>query len=174
MEIARFYKRLENISNNFEKAYENDINFIIDNLFEEYDILYKDTNITVHKNIILNKFLSILGKTQDDIICNGFSQNGNKCFRKASRDSEYCKTHSYLAFKQHNLTTKPSGTQDIVVFVPNNQDNININGLKKQLIEDTFYYIDDTYIYNIDSLERVGYIEDSKFYLTDDPFILNV
>lgn len=181
MEITRFYKKLGTISSNFEKAYENDINIIIDNLFDEYDILYKDTDTNVQKSIIINKFLSILGKSHDEIICNGFSQNGNKCFRKANRNSQYCKTHNYLTFKQQQQSTISSSgsvNKDMVILLQSKNEEekpkLNTNKLKKQLIEDTFYYIDDLYIYSIDSLERVGYIDDSKFYLTDDPFILDL
>lgn len=182
MEITRFYKKLGTISSNFEKAYENDINIIIDNLFDEYDILYKDTDTNVQKSIIINKFLSILGKSHDEIICNGFSQNGNKCFRKANRNSQYCKTHNYLTFKQQQqqstISSSGSVNKDMVILLQSKNEEekpkLNTNKLKKQLIEDTFYYIDDLYIYSIDSLERVGYIDESKFYLTDDPFILDL
>ena len=45
------------------------------------------------------------------------------------------------------------------------------------MIDDTFYYVDDHFIYERDTLKKVGYIEnefDTKNYvLTDDPFILS-
>jgi hypothetical protein len=176
MELERLHKKIAKIPSSFETAYKKDITVIIDNLFEEYDIHYKDTSTQVQKAIILNKFLLILGSSREDIICKGVSQNGNKCCRKAQDGSEYCKTHSYLEFRQNLTTQKQHSEQQNVLFVIENENTNNLNidksKLSKTLIEDTFYYTDDSFVYNTDSLERVGYVEHGKFFLTDDPFIL--
>ena len=45
------------------------------------------------------------------------------------------------------------------------------------MIDDTFYYIDSHFIYERDTLQKVGYIENDQgtknYILTDDPFILS-
>ena len=172
MELERLHKRIGNIPSSFERAYKKDIAVIIDNLFLEYDIHYKDTSTQVQKAIILNRFLSLLGGPREDVICKGISQNGNKCCRKAQDGSEYCKTHSYLAFRQQ---TSSSEQPDVLFVIENdNKNNLNVDKskLNKTLIEDTFYYTDNSFVYDTNSLERVGYVEGDKFFLTDDPFIL--
>jgi hypothetical protein len=173
MELERLYKRIGNIPSSFERAYKKDITVIIDNLFQEYDICYKDTDTQVQKTIIMNKFLSLLGDPRENVICKGISQNGNKCCRKAQDGSEYCKTHSYLAFREK--TNNSSGQQNMLFIIENeNKNNLNIDTskLNKTLIEDTFYYTDNSFVYDTNSLERVGYVEGDNFFLTDDPFIL--
>jgi len=44
--------------------------------------------------------------------------------------------------------------------------------LKTFQIDGTFYYVDDSFVYDKNTLERVGYTEGSRYVLTDDPFIL--
>lgn len=175
MELERLYKKIGNMQSSFQRAYKKDIVVIIDNLFEEYDMFYKDTDTSVQKAIIANKFLSILGKDDDNVtICKGFSQNGNKCCRKAQGDVQYCKTHSYLAFREQ-IVSETNGKTDTLFVIENNvntMDNKDISKLTKTLIEDTFYYTDNCFIYDTESMDRVGYVEGNRFVLTDDPFIL--
>jgi hypothetical protein len=60
-----------------------------------------------------------------------------------------------------------------LTVVPGMQSEIDKCNLETKLIDDTFYYMDKNYIYDRDTLEKVGYISDNEFILTDDPFILN-
>jgi hypothetical protein len=181
METQRLLRRIRNLPMNLERSYLNDISSIIDKILEEYDIFYKDTDEKVKRGILLNKFkLDLLDKTEETIFCSGFSKNGNKCINKTFEDSKYCKKHHYLTFRdQFNDTTIK---QDIFVLGSNEENNIDTNNidtnnLKTKMIDDTFYYTDDQFIYERDTLKKVGYIENEfgtkNYVLTDDPFILS-
>ena len=94
--------------------------------------------------------------------------------------SKYCKIHNYLSFKEPEHDPEPIYQQTIFVISDKGNGNDKGNGkgidksnYKKQLIDNSFYYIDDSFIYNTSTLEKVGYIENNEFILTDDPFILN-
>lgn len=176
METQRLIKRICNLPNNLERAYINDISIIIDQLLEEYDIFYKDTETSVPRNILISRFkLQLLNKDETNF-CNGFSKNGNKCTNKTFEDSKYCKRHHYLTFKEQfesNLKT------DIVILDNNKNENkscLDSSALQSKMIDDTFYYIDDQFIYEKDTLQKVGYIEidngNKNYILTSDPFIL--
>lgn len=182
METQRLIRRIRNLPINLERSYMNDISNIIDNLLEEYDIFYKDTSEKVKRGIILNKFkIDLLDKREETNFCAGFSKNGNKCINKTFEDSKYCKRHHYLTFKEQLNEYTNNITNDIFILDNNEktikENDININDLKTKLINDTFYYIDEQFIYEKDTLQKVGYIEnelDTKNYiLTDDPFILS-
>ena len=58
MELQRLCKRISNMNSSVERAYVKDISTIIDDIFFEYDIFYKDTNQNVSKEILLHKFLN--------------------------------------------------------------------------------------------------------------------
>lgn len=175
MELDKITQMLQNTSLKIEKAYINDIIKITNIIFDEYDITYKNTNIPVEKDIFVNKFK--IFQTNNVLICKGISKNGNKCSRKSSENSKYCKTHSYLAFREH-INDKIDITENVFVIEKNNvntDDNLNIENIQKmelKLINDSFYYIDNEYIYEKDSLNKVGYIHNKEYILTDDPFIL--
>lgn len=179
METQRLIRRIKNLPMNLERSYLNDIGNIIDKILEEYDIFYKDTQEKVKKGILLNKFkLDLLDKQEETVFCAGFSKNGNKCINKTFEDSKYCKRHHYLTFRdQYNETVIK---QDIVVLNNNEietKNNINTEDLKTKMIDDTFYYVDENFIYERDTLKKVGYIENDSntknYILTDDPFILS-
>jgi hypothetical protein len=174
MELQRLCKRISNMNSSVERAYVKDISTIIDDIFFEYDIFYKDTNQNVSKEILLHKFLNIFGNSDEIKMCIGISQNGNKCCKRAQNKSDYCKTHKYLEFRQktNDNFTLQNDNLFLIEESVKNADNINIKNMKKQLIDGTIYYTDSSFVYDIDSLERVGYVDNEKCILTDDPFIL--
>lgn len=195
MEINKLCKKLDNLPSNLKKGYIKDITNILDMMFEEYDIFYKDTNESVKKQIIINKFTSIFNeneKIQEVSVCKGFSQNGNKCFKRSQQNSNYCKVHTYLAFRektvystlgnsnisdvnhQGNFTDDIDRRQGTIEQIRSNKNKIDILSLGKTFINNSFYYHDKRFIYDRDSLEKVGYIENENFILTDDPFILEI
>jgi len=178
METQRLIRRIKNLPMNLERAYLNDISNIIDKILEEYDIFYKDTDEKVKREILLNKFkIDLLDKREETNFCKGFSKNGNKCINKTFEDSKYCKRHHYLTFRDQ--FNEKAINQDILIL--NNKEetknNINKDNLKTKLIDDTFYYVDNHFIYDKETLKKVGYIENDQgtknYILTDDPFILS-
>lgn len=230
MELERYIKRF---SQSLETCYIKDITTIVNEMFKEYDILYKNTDEQGHGHtrpgpepqVIIQKFRSAFRSESVTNICKGVSQNGNRCYRKITGNSgDYCKTHEYLAFKNkttlptskvyiisnHNVHDNPSyqhtirpstndyannddnSSTDKILLCTNsrniclNEDNENYKkhkehknlNLKQQLIQDTFYYVDSEYIYDKQSMQRVGYVEttqsDYNYVLTDDPFVLGL
>lgn len=178
METQRLIRRIKNLPMNLERAYLNDISNIIDKILEEYDIFYKDTDEKVKREILLNKFkIDLLDKREETNFCKGFSKNGNKCINKTFEDSKYCKRHHYLTFRDQ--FNEKAINQDILIL--NNKEetknNIDKDNLKTKLIDDTFYYVDNHFIYDKETLKKVGYIENDQgtknYILTDDPFILS-
>lgn len=176
MELDKISKILQNSSIKIEKAYINDIIKITNTIFEEYDITYKNTKIAVEKEIFLNKFKSVF-KNDNILICKGISKNGNKCTRKVNENSNYCKTHNYLSYRDI-INDKCDNIDNIFVIESNkeNQDaqhNLKIDNMELKFINDSFYYTDNNYIYEKDTLNKAGYVHNNEYILTDDPFILS-
>lgn len=59
-------------------------------------------------------------------------------------------------------------------------ENLDAKNFKQQLIQDTFYYVDSEYIYDKQTMQRVGYVDTElsdqqpNYVLTDDPFVLGL
>ena len=98
-----------------------------------------------------------------------------QCSRNALDDCDYCKTHIYKLgitnIQNHHINKPPILFQ----YQNNNDDKTlpNKNCLKKKFIDDTFYFIDDKFIYD-NTLNKVGIIDNNNYILTSDPFILDV
>lgn len=186
MELQKISKRFENLQDHLEKAYTKDIKQIIENVFKEYNILYKDSSEPVSIETFLNNFL--FSVKEEIPICLGISQNGNKCCRKSQPHSNYCKIHFYLEFKdkENRKLSEKNFTQEIFIIDKKDTNTENLKDLEKIFIEDTFYYKDNQFIYDTINFEKVGYIDigidndidnsndNGKFILTDDPFILGI
>lgn len=177
MELDKITQILQNSSMKIEKAYINDILKITDCIFEEFDITYKNTNVQVDKTIFLNKFKRAF-KTNNILICKGISKNGNKCSRKASENSKYCKTHNYLSYREminEKFENIQINNPDPINIIQNEdilEKPIKIENMELKFIDDSFYYIDNKFIYEKDTLNKVGYIHNDEYILSDDPFIL--
>lgn len=187
METKKICKRLDNLSADLKNSCTKDILHIFDIIFDEYDIVYKNTDKIVNKQILTDRLRDLLNeKVQEEIpVCKGFSQNGNKCFKRSQQNSNYCKVHAYLAFREKNalpinisnnkIDTLLSNNKSALYTPMNSKNKIDILSLEKTFINDSFYYHDKSFIYDKESLEKVGYIENEKdFILTDDPFILEI
>ena len=181
MELERLCTRLNNMPNSIRRAYTKDITNIVEDLFFEYDIKYKNTEHDVPKDIFLRRLVSIFGDdhTERVKICKGISQNGNKCCRRVTDDSDFCKTHSYLAYRQtqsrgqaHVQSPHVSVQDDVFVVQNTGVKNVDVANLQTRMVDGTFYLTDSSFVYDKTSLERVGYIEGDRCILTDDPFIL--
>jgi hypothetical protein len=162
---------MNTINSSVERAYTKDITSIIEDLFFEYDIYYKKTDTVVQKDIILRKFLSIFEKDIETKMCIGISKNGNKCCKPAQANSDFCKIHKYLEFKA-NL--EKSQENLFVIGDTQNMQHTNTENMKKKVVDGSVYYVDTSFIYDTSTLERVGYVDNDKYILTDDPFILSL
>lgn len=175
MEINKLCKRLDNLPNNIRMGYIKDITEMLDTMFEEYDIFYKDTSEPVKKQLLIKKF-KLNEQEQEITTCKGFSQNGNKCFKRTHQDSDFCKVHAYLAFRNKSQVVSCHDDIDIQqIQIKNSTTDLDVLSLKEKFIDDSFYYYDNRFVYDKTSLERVGYIDENKnCILSDDPFILEI
>lgn len=94
----------------------------------------------------------------------------SQCSRNAIGGSQYCKKHMYNI----GLSVDKMHTDNVSFYVKKRKpEQVCESQLTKKFIEDTFYYIDKYYIYDINK-EKVGYIENGNCILTSDPFILGM
>lgn len=108
-----------------------------------------------------------------------------QCSRNAMENSDYCKTHIY---KMGMLKQDNQNVSFEFKMIKNEQNDELLkdknvlkdkHGLKdkhliKKFIDDSFYLTDNKYIYNPDTMSRVGYIDNNEYILTSDPFILEI
>jgi hypothetical protein len=176
MEIKKLITKINTLSNNIQSAYKNDIEILINYIMEDFDIYERGSNIRIKKEQILNYIqnkLNIEKKT-----CNALTKNNTLCTRGCYLDSDYCKLHvNKMFFDNQNKQPHIPTTElcDLLVIENDNKNNISNkdNNFSKKFIDDSFYYIDTHYIYDIETYEKVGYIKNGEYILTDDPFVLD-
>lgn len=170
-----------------KQEYIKTINNLINELCDEYDIYDRQTKEFVNKSQILNKILFKINSESDTVkqkpICNGIYKNGNRCNKVSVNNNMYCKRHldeikknneiqKYQEIDKHEIEKYDEDTIQKYNKVDYTQNKIQIENIKKVFIEDSFYLIDDKYIYDKDTCEKVGYIENENFIFTEDPFLL--
>jgi hypothetical protein len=93
----------------------------------------------------------------------------SQCSKNAIDNYDYCKIHLYKM-----CLNKYDDKQEIytppIEFTCTTTD-VEITKLRKKFIEDSFYFIDEKFIYDA-SNNKVGYISNGEYILTSDPFIL--
>ena len=131
---------------------------------KNYTIYDSDDNLvdfeTIQKQLLLSKTLKrCVGTTNTSPV--------TQCTRNAVENYDYCRTHLY------KMCLKTESVDDVSFEIEFNLNKVNEckNNLKKKLIDDSFYYIDEKFIYDT-NYNKVGYIEDERYILTSDPFIL--
>ena len=177
-------KTARDFPKHIQKALVNDINKVIHYISVNFDVYKRGTPELVSENQVLQQVLTAL--MVEEPVCAAITKNGNKCIRKAQAESRYCRQHALKAFTDNMsvYTQRPSIHTSVIdtsalTFVESKQRKHDDDSLRKQFIEDSFYWVDDQYIYDVNSYNKVGYIDcetnmDSPNYvLTDDPFLLN-
>lgn len=107
--------------------------------------------------------------------CIGVTSSLKQCTSNAFENLNYCKKHmfNYGLIKNKEQNKEQNDTK--VIFVSENNIIENLPDkqlLKKKFIDDTFYFIDDSYIYDIKTMKKVGINSKEEFFLSCDPFIL--
>lgn len=146
----------------------------IKNIYEKYTIYDEDKNIVDEKEIkdYLKKINNPIKKR-----CCGVSKSTGipkQCKSFAITNFDYCKNHMITYGSCVAARRLSAELLDIDVEICKNTvgDNIDLSHLKMKFIEDSFYYVGTNFIYN-KLKQKVGYIENNEFILTDDPYILN-
>lgn len=172
-----FFKKIQ-------KEYFKSIEELINQIYEEHDIYERDTKNFINKGDLLNKILfrinSQINKdmiSKDKKICNSLLKSGNKCNKTVLNEENYCKKH----LQEININKNSENKFETIKSEEEKYDYINksipnLDKLKYKFINDCFYYIDENFIYDKDSYEKVGYINtignDQEFILTQNPFLL--
>jgi hypothetical protein len=98
----------------------------------------------------------------------------SQCTRNAIENYDYCRTHLYKIC----LDSKEIKAQDTPVIFNlntkskyNNDDSTYKDDLKSKFIDDSFYFVDNKFIYDT-NYNKVGYIYNNEYVLTSDPFLL--
>lgn len=159
-EISNETKFLENYKKKITKEFTRE-------LIKNFKV-YNNNNTLVNEKDIMNiicapKILNrCIGTTSTGII--------SQCTRNAIDKFDYCKTHMYkIGYIKNKEET------DTIIYIENVQNTKNdrdTQDLKKKFINDSFYYVDDKFIYDKFN-NKVGYINNQEYILSSDPFILN-
>uniref|UniRef100_A0A6C0H779 Uncharacterized protein n=1 Tax=viral metagenome TaxID=1070528 RepID=A0A6C0H779_9ZZZZ len=167
----------------FQKALKKDVHKIINYISVNFDVYKRGTQQLTGETELLDQVLATL--MIEEALCAAVTKNGSKCIRKTQAESKYCRQHALKAFTNiyttplHTSHTLSNNQNDVtgIRFVECNGMNNKMASLKKQFIEDSFYWVDEQYIYDLNNYNKVGYIDiqtsDPEYVLTDDPFLLN-
>lgn len=153
-----------------EKYKKSIISNIVKTLIKETWI-YKDED---QEELVTEKELKdLLLKPKEFKRCNGILKNSTQCPNSSFDKFNYCKKHCVLNTYAHKITkAEPIETIEIIP-IEITKKKITTK-LKKKFIDDSFYNIDEYYIYDTETLEKVGYLTESNEYIfTTDPFLLN-
>ena len=195
MEITKLLNKLKTV-------YTKDIESIINKLYENYDIYDRINKTRLSKDELVYNLLGNCNEqvccsiTKNNTRCTIKSINGTNYCKKHTKIN-YMYTNTATDIDNNNIydleSTINSNTNSYINSDKNsddininpdinpdinsdtNSDNININSnnIKLQFINDSFYYIDDNFIYHKNTLEKVGYIINNSYILSNDPFILD-
>ncbi|NBP01672.1 MAG: hypothetical protein EBU90_16360 [Proteobacteria bacterium] len=175
----------------FQKALKKDVQKIINYISVNFDVYKRGTQQLTGETELLDQVLTAL--MIEEPLCAAITKNGSKCIRKAQAESKYCRQHAFKAFTGNYTTPLHTTPLHTAHTLTNNQNELagisfvecnpgdgmtnEMASLKKHFIEDSFYWVDEQYIYDLNNYNRVGYIDtqtsNPEYVLTDDPFLLN-
>jgi hypothetical protein len=155
---------------NYKKRITRDV---IKTLYKNYKVYDCDNVLmdieTLQKEILTPKTIKrCIGATNTTPI--------SQCSRNAIENYDYCKTHLYkICLNSQESTCKKNLP---IEFNINSSNDNSISqekcNLKKKFIDDSFYFIDNKFIYDTKNHIKVGYIHNNEYILTSDPFLLDM
>ena len=142
---------------------------IIKEIQLKYNIIDKKNDCTCNQDDVLKVDEIIKNLNGKDKRCIGIVQNNgvvSQCSKNVCNPTiNYCKLH-YKKHRDENLKTFEETIKTL------KSQHFDISYKTKKFINDSFYYIDDCYIYTNEGI-KVGIVKNDEYILTDDPFILN-
>jgi hypothetical protein len=167
---------LNNVKTGFpsviERAVKKDISDIVCMLLIEYDIIDRKSKDEVTKEKLYQKIMEKFD--MGDAYCGALTKSGTKCTRRVQAGkSKYCGTHANMEMMEKMFLQKNNPKDHIIKTKQQRISNDVLSKMKKEFIEDSFFLVDDEFVYDKDTHEKVGYRENGEYVLTDDPFILN-
>jgi hypothetical protein len=191
--LINLIEKTKKLGPTIEKTFNNDLDKILDVMISEFDIYYRGSSDKVSKEILYEKFCFRISESSDKFInnCSAITNSGTPCSNKKYKNSKYCKKHMSKEIMEKYQerfyeNSQTWDTQTCKIETIEYENNIDITKLTKKFIDDSFYYIDDKFIYDTIDYRKVGYVdsknfgsdidfgnnEDRVFVLTEDPFIL--
>ena len=158
---------------NQKKKLVKDIIKVLSNTYQIYD---KNDNY-ISSEILYKKLL------EQKIVkrCVGITNSSPvaQCSKNAIENHDYCKSHMYKeCLKSIKDENEDDVKDNINIIIKSNGSNgsngsnrSNERGLSKIFIEDSFYFIDQKFVYDLD-MNKAGIVNYGYFILTSDPFIL--
>ncbi len=169
MEVNKQIQKLNRISLSIESAIKKDIESVVDWMNTEFDIYERGTNNTVSKNKLLKGIFDLFEFVEKRHCC-AITRTGVRCSKTSINNSVYCKAH--LQLQSRNLEPKQHENKLFLFEPEKTQTQKEPKNCKKILIDNSNYYMDSEFIYDIETFDKVGYIDNGKSILTDDPFVL--
>lgn len=138
---------------------------------KQYFVITDTDGEVVKENFILNTIL------KKQVRCVGIIQSStgkiSQCSKNSIEESSYCKIHSNKTISISKLHNGDKISRQGISTVY--EEPINIKKLKKEFIEDSFYYIDivNNFIYTNQGI-KAGIVEDNgNYFITNNPYLLN-
>jgi hypothetical protein len=167
---------LEHINPLLEKYKKTITRDIIKKLYEKYTI-YDEDDIVSEKEI--KDYLEKLNNPVKKRCCGVSKSSGvpKQCKSFAITNFDYCKSHMMTygtcsSLRRNKIEENIDIDIDVEICKNIVGDHVDLSNLKMKFIEDSFYYVDTYFIYN-KLKQKVGYLENDEYILTDDPYILN-
>jgi hypothetical protein len=164
--------KIKKLPMTIESAYSEELSELAGYLLIDFDIKFRNTEEKVNKDMLVKYIKNCVGIRES--VCAAVTRAGTRCTSKANQGSKYCKRHvnkELFDIPERDFASEKKENVKIDFCVTKVEGKSGER--KKQFIEDTFYYIDKKYIYNMETMEKEGYIKDEEYVLTRDPFILN-
>lgn len=181
MEINKIVKKIDDLHVSLYNAVNDDIDYLCNKLCQDLDIYKRGARNHLISQGELKQIMQLyLNLHIESKFCQGITSQNNRCTRKAKTNSSYCQLHINKYRTSHNLTIKHEkniNDHDVVLVTKSNDNSVGKTSMKTKFLDDKFYNIDEKFIYEKDTLDKVGYIKidehgNSEYILTDDPFIL--
>jgi hypothetical protein len=155
------------------------LNSTLKDLYQNHYVISKSTN----EKISLQELKEILEDTSEEKMCIGIIGGNKQCTRKACLNFNYCKSHiqKYKAKVYKEMYSQKEEKEYNIEFNiikethPNIETNLieEIKNSKKVFIDDSFYHLYNNDLYDPQSFQKCGIVQDSEYILTEDPFIIN-
>lgn len=167
--IQKIIQRSSKLADEIERAFNDDITLFVKRLCSECDILSKQTRTPIDQHLLMKIVQNHFSFNKQ---CLAVTKSGLQCTRKSVDNTKYCKTHYAFKFRQNEIDTVNYETS-LAEIVPN-ASNVCTTNLSKKFIGDSVYYTDQEYIYDVETLDKCGFVRQNEFILSDDPFELGL
>lgn len=158
----------------YEKSFWKNVEKLVHLVCEKYTVVEKaNSNQVVDASHILKQLkLSVAGSEQRTQ-CVGLTKDGEQCAKYAKDDTLYCKIHQLKQRQRETEDTEKASRLYVFKGESESDNGVTLDELETRYIENGIYKVDDQFVYDIETKEKVGFVDNGQYILTDDPFILD-